>query len=1585
MATGNSNKVEIEVSAIVNGEPGIDKLGKTLETTGAAAKKLGTDASASAAGIDKADAAAKGYTATSGKLRDDMDSVSTQLSMLTKAWGVYVGAVQFAGMIKGAADTADAYANLQARIKLVTGEGAGFVTAFEGITDVAKRTSSSLESTGNLFTKIAAAGKEMGVGQAQALALTETINKSILLSGASAQASDAAIVQLIQGLQSGVLRGEEFNSVMEQAPRLASALAAGLGVTTGELRKLAEEGKLTSDVVIKSLTSQSEVVAKEFEKLPPTVGRALQNLSSAWTLYVGETDKASGASVAASKSIGALSDNLKTVAELLFDAGKAALAYTAYKLADNFISTSAAASKAAAATAASTAAIEASTAAAAKNSAALAANTIERDAMGVAITRTTAALTGNAAAMTAMGAGLAATSTRYGENKTQLAALGTELAATTGKTAAATAEVGLLGKTFGTIGAIGASAFGIAGQAVKGFAALLGGIPGIALMILVNVKDIGTWMGEFVAKHTAWGSQLEKNEAKLAAIAAKEKQAIDDKIKAQAELNAANDKAVEVEKKRVTEAEKYIPIVEKETKTIEAQAKAAIELAKVGGDAIALRKVEIDQGVIVAAALEKDATARAALVAARQAEIAAIQAQGESVGGLTAMQTKQIAELEKLLAAETQEADKSAAIAATAKIEAAARAVLSDAYKDNSTRVGQYGQALDNAKAKLEILEKSGVASLKAIKDAQLEVNVASAKHKDALSDTIGALQSNIKLESDHAKATLEAALASGKLSTAQRIEIEAALANAQATKDNSSGLFEYKGAVAAATAEVERLVKAHAQGKASDDELAIARGRLTNATKLYKDSVKDTEAAYKQLGITSPAELKKIADANSAAWDKIKNDSSLTLAQLKTAFETYAKSAIAASGDVGSEQRRTTEELLKQDAALKGLTVTFDAEGKMVVQTQAEAAAAIAKTTDKLHGQKDAVDAVTAAREKENAVRERAIAAQEKENDLKQRAIDLENKRLNIDREGYSVDPKTGERVVMGGETKRSVYEKAKGGGLSEEQALQIAARFIGENGQKVGWQDADASRGENWYTLLQKAIDEMVLQNAQEKARQDKAAESKDRQANTANTDQPRQLPGDQFNQDQPTDWEPTPPTPRTKTRLGSQSLSNKITPASSGAYLQSEQDQTAPDAARAKAEKANQDRIDAAQAARDAADKANQDARSASDAAWAVGAKLTQDNQGRIDAARAKAEKDNQDRIEAADAARAANEKENQDRRAAQDADRAAFDKAAAERSTAADKEHQDRLTASHEAWVASVAERAKAEQENQDRITADEKALQEQASIEAAANRATQARLSAERDAADNAARHAAWADANPQQDEQAAYQAKLTSQADAFALMQAQDAAWAAKKDGPGNTAKDAQNSIQDELDQLAGNLAAIEKRRLEAKLEKAKKDGDKAAQSSTQDELDQLAGKYYDIEKRHFEARKLELEAKRDEAKGSGDKTAASGFDDALQKLDQLYKIKLVDALNREQDKADADKAADKAAREPKYYKTAAERTAAEAAPARTVAESVSKTINVRITMPDGTTPTVPTNEGGADVLIGIIRQLTNARLSAGV
>ena len=233
-----------------------------------------------------------------------------------------MAAVGVGASIKGLADAADSYTNLSARINIATKDGGDFTSAMAGVHQVALMTNSSLEATGNLFTKINDAGKEMGMTQQQALDLTKTINQAIKIGGGSAQASEAAVQQFIQALQSGVLRGDEFNSIMEQAPGLASAMAKGLGVTTGELRKMAENGELGAERITKALQSQAGQIQATYDKFPTTIGNALQRITTSWEILIGKMDQSNGASATVADWLVTIADNMDIVETILKDIGE---------------------------------------------------------------------------------------------------------------------------------------------------------------------------------------------------------------------------------------------------------------------------------------------------------------------------------------------------------------------------------------------------------------------------------------------------------------------------------------------------------------------------------------------------------------------------------------------------------------------------------------------------------------------------------------------------------------------------------------------------------------------------------------------------------------------------------------------------------------------------------------------------------------------------------------------------------------------------------------------------------------------------------------------------------------------------------------------------------------------------------------------------------------------------------------------------------------------------------------------------------------------------------------------------------------
>lgn len=325
---GTDKTVGVLIKVAQQGLENLDALEKKLQAAGVDTSALKDRSAALSGELERLKAAQGGAASGAQKLGDSAGAatgkVEQMLGQLRNLTAVDLASRfgdQAIQMVKDVAATADAFQNLQARIQLVTGEGEPLRAAMAGVADIAQRTGSNLETVGNLYLRIQQAGKEFNLTQESALRLTETIGKAAQLSGESAESTKAALTQLNQGLQSGVLRGEEFNAVMEQSPRIARALADGFGVTIGQLRQLANDGKITTTAIIQALESQRSRIDEEFQKLPATIGRAVENLKTQWTLFVGELTKGGEGTKVVADGINAIAKNLDSIAAMAARAG----------------------------------------------------------------------------------------------------------------------------------------------------------------------------------------------------------------------------------------------------------------------------------------------------------------------------------------------------------------------------------------------------------------------------------------------------------------------------------------------------------------------------------------------------------------------------------------------------------------------------------------------------------------------------------------------------------------------------------------------------------------------------------------------------------------------------------------------------------------------------------------------------------------------------------------------------------------------------------------------------------------------------------------------------------------------------------------------------------------------------------------------------------------------------------------------------------------------------------------------------------------------------------------------------------------
>lgn len=208
---------------------------------------------------------------------------------------------------------AEAYTTVANRLKLVTNSAQEFKQAQQAVFDIAQRSGQPLQATAELYQRIATNAGELKLSGQGVAGIVDTINKTLVISGTSAASADAALVQLGQAFASGVLRGEEFNSVMEQAPALAQAIAKGMGVQVGALRGLAEQGALTADAVVKALQTQAQGVDELFGKMQQTITSGMTRVQTSITRIVGEVDQLTGASASISGALGNISKSLDAI------------------------------------------------------------------------------------------------------------------------------------------------------------------------------------------------------------------------------------------------------------------------------------------------------------------------------------------------------------------------------------------------------------------------------------------------------------------------------------------------------------------------------------------------------------------------------------------------------------------------------------------------------------------------------------------------------------------------------------------------------------------------------------------------------------------------------------------------------------------------------------------------------------------------------------------------------------------------------------------------------------------------------------------------------------------------------------------------------------------------------------------------------------------------------------------------------------------------------------------------------------------------------------------------------------------------
>lgn len=226
--------------------------------------------------------------------RREVSGTTAAFSKFARVAGPLIGAAFGFKAVSSIVRTADAYTQLQNRLRAVTDSGEELERVQARLFDISRDTRSAMGSNVELFSRLSLATRDLGTSQDEILEFTRSLNQAIKLSGASAAEAEAGILQLSQGMASGTLRGDELRSVLEQLPAVADVIARSLGVTRGQLRQMGTDGKITADVILKAFREARGELADQFGETVPTIAESFVLLQNSLLKLGGAFSQATG-------------------------------------------------------------------------------------------------------------------------------------------------------------------------------------------------------------------------------------------------------------------------------------------------------------------------------------------------------------------------------------------------------------------------------------------------------------------------------------------------------------------------------------------------------------------------------------------------------------------------------------------------------------------------------------------------------------------------------------------------------------------------------------------------------------------------------------------------------------------------------------------------------------------------------------------------------------------------------------------------------------------------------------------------------------------------------------------------------------------------------------------------------------------------------------------------------------------------------------------------------------------------------------------------------------------------------------------
>ncbi|EPY7107872.1 tape measure protein [Klebsiella pneumoniae] len=249
-----------------------------------------------------------------------LDQMDAKFEQSSRSAGRFEGALNKVGVAIAAAFTIDAakkliaigdeMVTLQARIARLSPSIDVAKETLASLSAIAAQTGNSLSETERLWESLTTALKETGATNSQILMLTSTLQKIGTIGESSTEEMANALRQFGQSISGGIVRADEFNSILEQMPELARQIAAGLGIPFGDLRKRMLEGKLTAQDALNAIQRQSQLVNEEFDKMPVSIDRAKNSLDVAFKNAINDLNQAIGLTTTLAGLMQSVADNL---------------------------------------------------------------------------------------------------------------------------------------------------------------------------------------------------------------------------------------------------------------------------------------------------------------------------------------------------------------------------------------------------------------------------------------------------------------------------------------------------------------------------------------------------------------------------------------------------------------------------------------------------------------------------------------------------------------------------------------------------------------------------------------------------------------------------------------------------------------------------------------------------------------------------------------------------------------------------------------------------------------------------------------------------------------------------------------------------------------------------------------------------------------------------------------------------------------------------------------------------------------------------------------------------------------------------